>query len=151
MGFTLHERLRQDCLALGDFPLSRLLLMNDSRFPWCILVPAREGVTEIHQLEWDDQVQLLRESGRLSQSLTRLYQPDKLNIAAIGNLVPQLHLHHVVRYRDDVAWPAPVWGKGSPARYTEAQADSQVSSLRASLGEPGPEGIAFNEREPLRE
>jgi diadenosine tetraphosphate (Ap4A) HIT family hydrolase len=133
MSFTLHERLQQDCLVLGGFPLARLLLMNDSRFPWYILVPARVGIREIHQLEWMDQVQLLRESTRLSDCLTRAYQPDKLNIAVIGNLVPQLHLHHVVRYHYDAVWPAPVWGVGRPKAYAPEQLAEIVEKMRGCL------------------
>lgn len=133
MSFILHERLQQDCLLLGSFVLSKLLLLNDCRFPWCILVPAREGVSEVHQLEWDDQVQLLRESGHLAQCLTRVYHPHKLNIAAIGNLVPQLHVHHVVRYRDDAAWPAPVWGFGVAQPYPATERNEQLGELLDEL------------------
>ena len=133
MGFILHERLQQDCLQLGSFALSKLLLLNDSRFPWCILVPARADVSEIHQLDWNDQVQLLRESGRLADCLTRIYRPDKLNVAAIGNLVPQLHLHHVVRYRDDAAWPAPVWGVGVAQPYEAADLEARIGKLLNEL------------------
>ena len=143
MSFVLHERLQQDCLMLGSFPLSRLLLMHDSRFPWCILVPARKDISELHQLEWNDQVQLLRESNRLADWLTRIYQPDKLNIAAIGNLVPQLHLHHVVRYRHDTAWPAPVWGVGRPVPYNQAELENHAGRLLASLGEAGSNAVVF--------
>lgn len=143
MSFVLHERLKQDCLMLGCFPLSRLLLMQDSRFPWCILVPARKDMRELHQLEWNDQVQLLRESNRLATCLTRIYQPDKLNIAAIGNLVPQLHLHHVVRYLGDIAWPAPVWGFGKPVPYSQAELEHHTGRLLASLEEAGSDGQVF--------
>ena len=144
MSFVLHERLQQDCLVLGGFSLSRLLLMNDSRFPWCILVPARDDICELHQLEWSDQVQLLRESNRLAGCLTRIYQPDKLNIGAIGNLVPQLHLHHVVRYRHDTAWPAPVWGVGRPVPYNPAELEKHTGRLLASLREAGSDVPVFN-------
>lgn len=144
MSFILHERLQQDCRIVGSFALSRLLLLNDSRFPWCILVPAREGVSEIHQLDWNDQVQLLRESGRLAQCLTRLYSPDKLNIAAIGNLVPQLHLHHVVRYRNDAAWPSPVWGAGLAQPYGAVELDKQMGKLQGELGQAGDDFTVFS-------
>ena len=137
MSFVLHERLQQDCQVLGAFPLSRLLLVRDSRFPWCILVPARNDICELHQLEWNDQVQLLKESNRLAACLTRIYQPDKLNIAAIGNLVPQLHLHHVVRYRHDPAWPAPVWGVGTAVPYSQVELEKHAEQLLACLGGEG--------------
>jgi diadenosine tetraphosphate (Ap4A) HIT family hydrolase len=143
MSFVLHDKLQQDCLLLGTFPLSRVLFMRDSRFPWCILVPARSGIRELHQLEWDDQVQLLRESNRLAGCLTRIYEPDKLNIAAIGNLVPQLHLHHVVRFRQDPAWPAPVWGVGTAAPYTQLELEKHAGRLLACLDEAGINTPAF--------
>lgn len=127
--FELHPRLRQDCHELGRFPLSRLLLMNDSRFPWFILVPEREGIREIFQLTEADQMQLLRESSHLSACIAEVFRPDKLNIAAIGNLVPQLHVHHIVRYRTDPLWPATVWGSGPAVPY----AVSELDDLRARL------------------
>ena len=104
--------------------------MNDCNYPWCILVPDREDITEIHQLEEIDQQQLIRESSRLARGLTQLYRPDKLNIAAIGNLVPQLHLHHVVRYTGDPAWPKPVWGHAPARPYANEAADAAVARLR---------------------
>lgn len=143
MSFILHERLQQDCLLVGDFPLSKVLLLNDSRFPWCVLVPARADISEIHQLNWNDQVQLLRESGRLADCLTRIFRPDKLNIAAIGNLVPQLHVHHVVRYRNDAAWPAPVWGVGVADPYQAGDLQARIGKLVAELCQPGKESVGF--------
>ena len=107
----LHRQLAKDCKILGDFTLSRLLLMNDANYPWFILVPNRENVREIYQLSESDQALLLQESSALSDCLMRVFNGDKLNVAALGNVVPQLHVHHVVRYQDDPAWPAPVWGK----------------------------------------
>lgn len=130
--FTLHPRLQQDTLAVGAFPLSLLLLMNDRTYPWLILVPRRAEISEIFQLSAADQGQLLRESSHLSQTLSELLRPDKLNIAALGNVVPQLHLHHVVRFRNDPAWPAPVWGKTAAVPYPlhEAQAFMRELSTR---------------------
>jgi len=116
--FELHPRLAEDTIGLGRFPLCRVLLMNESRYPWLILVPERPDISEIHELSEADQVQLIRESSALAAHLKRVLAADKLNVAAIGNLVPQLHVHHVVRYRNDPAWPAPVWGRFSPAPYT---------------------------------
>ena len=117
--FSLHPRLEADCRVLGDFPLSRLLLMNDVRYPWFILVPRREDISEIYQLADEDQIQLQRESVLLGKHLMARFGGDKLNIAALGNLVPQLHIHHIVRYRDDETWPGPVWGTGMAIPYTE--------------------------------
>lgn len=109
--FVLHERLAADTVFLASWPLSDLLLMNDAHYPWLILVPRRAGVSEVFQLSEVDQQQLLKESSWLGKWLMVQFNGDKLNVAALGNLVPQLHVHHVVRFRSDVAWPAPVWGK----------------------------------------
>jgi diadenosine tetraphosphate (Ap4A) HIT family hydrolase len=116
--FTLHPQLQQDCIELGRFSLCRLLLLNDSRYPWCILVPQRDGIREIHELEADDQRQLLEESVRLGRFLAEEFRAHKLNVAALGNMVPQLHVHHIVRYSHDRAWPRPVWGLGEALPYS---------------------------------
>lgn len=127
---TLHPRLQADCLHIGRFPLCHLLLMQDANYPWFILVPDREDVREIHQLDSADRQQLLNESVLLSCALEAAFAPDKLNIAALGNLVPQLHVHHIARYRTDAAWPAPVWGR-VPARPYDA---AGLTALLARLG-----------------
>jgi len=129
----LHPQLARDCVPIGRFPLCRLLLMRDANYPWTILVPDRDGVKEIYRLEETDQRQLLRESSALSEVLVRLFRADKLNIAALGNLVPQLHVHHVVRYRDDAAWPAPVWGRVPPKPYQEEELAARVHQLTEAL------------------
>ncbi|MGD8421126.1 MAG: HIT domain-containing protein [Gammaproteobacteria bacterium] len=113
----IHPRLAADCILLGRFPLSRLLLMNDSNYPWFILVPDRDEIREIYQLDDADRAQLLDESCALAEFLVGEFDGDKLNIAALGNQVPQLHLHHIVRYESDPAWPAPVWGRHPPIAY----------------------------------
>ncbi|MBE0575858.1 MAG: HIT domain-containing protein [Desulfuromonadales bacterium] len=117
--FELHPRLAEDTLAVGDFPLCRLLLMNDASYPWFILVPRRAEIREIFELARHDQQQLLDESSQLSQVLNKVFHADKLNIAALGNMVPQLHIHHIVRYQTDQAWPNPVWGLFPAQPYTE--------------------------------
>lgn len=127
--FRLDPRLQQDCRELGRFPLCRLLLMRDANYPWFILVPARAGITEIYQLASDDQQQLLRESSRLAEVLARQFRADKINIAALGNVVAQLHLHHIVRYRGDPAWPAPVWGQAPAQAYTPAGEAEVIARL----------------------
>ncbi|MDE2236175.1 MAG: HIT domain-containing protein, partial [Gammaproteobacteria bacterium] len=104
--FELHPQLASETFTIGRFSLCRLLLMNDSRYPWFVLVPERDNIRELHELEDADRRQLWEESARLSRILSRLFNPDKLNIAALGNQVPQLHVHHIVRYRHDPAWPA---------------------------------------------
>jgi diadenosine tetraphosphate (Ap4A) HIT family hydrolase len=131
--FQLHHQLAQDCFKVGSFSLSELLMMNDSQYPWFILVPRRANVKEIYQLSAQDRQTLQSESCLLAETLADLYRPDKLNIAAIGNLVPQLHLHHVVRYQTDIAWPAPVWGKFAKLPYAGEQPEQRISQLRTAL------------------
>jgi len=128
----LHPQLAADCILLGRFPLCRLLLMNDNQYPWFILVPDRSNIREIHELEDADRAQLLRESCALAEFLMRHYHGDKLNVAALGNQVPQLHLHHIVRYRSDPAWPAPVWGKLPPVAYDPLAIDEIRAALAAA-------------------
>jgi len=130
---NIHPRLAADCVLLGRFPLCSLLLMNDSNYPWFILVPDRDGVREIHELDEPDRDRLLRESCALAEYLVSTYKGDKLNIAALGNQVPQLHLHHIVRYESDPAWPQPVWGRHPPLAYTD-EAIRQINSALASAG-----------------
>lgn len=119
--FDLHPQLAKDTHALGRFTLCRLLLMNDSQYPWFILVPERENIREVHELDESDRHQLWDESAQLSRALTEIFTPDKLNLATLGNQVPQLHVHHIVRYIHDPAWPAPVWGKLPPKPYYSAE------------------------------
>ncbi len=134
MTFQLHPQLTQDCVEIGKFDLCRLLLMNDSQFPWFILVPEVADITEIYQLTAEQRKLLVEESSFLAKTLHTTYKADKLNIAAIGNLVPQLHVHHVVRYRTDKAWPAPVWGKFPAVAYTQEELTSTVSLITNALG-----------------
>ncbi|SEQ82560.1 Diadenosine tetraphosphate (Ap4A) hydrolase [Solimonas aquatica] len=132
-GFELHPQLRADTLAVGDWPLSRVLLMNDTHYPWLILVPRRPGLREIYELPEGERQQLMRESCLLASTLMRLFTGDKLNVAALGNMVPQLHLHHIVRRVGDPAWPAPVWGRHPAQPYLEAAADDCLALLRREL------------------
>ncbi len=133
MNFELHPQLAQDCHRLGRFELGLLLLMNDANYPWFILVPQRAGLREIYQLEQADQQQLLRESTLLSRALMSAFGGDKLNLAALGNMVPQLHLHHIVRYAGDAAWPAPVWGRHPPRPYAAEELQQRRRVLRPAL------------------
>jgi diadenosine tetraphosphate (Ap4A) HIT family hydrolase len=121
MTFQLHPQLKQDSIELGKLNLSRLLLINDSQYPWFVLVPEIQNITEIYQLSKEDQQLLQHESALLAESLADSYKADKMNIANIGNIVSQLHIHHIVRYKNDIAWPAPVWGKFEAIPYTEQQ------------------------------
>ena len=113
-----------------------MLLMLDANYPWLILVPDRDDVTEIHQLNEVDQQQLMRESVLLSRVLETVFSPDKLNIAALGNIVPQCHVHHVVRYRSDAAWPAPVWGRVPVKEYSEDALARVVGVMKQALSLP---------------
>ncbi len=133
MTFQLHPRLAQDCFKIGSLGLSELLMMNDSQYPWLILVPRREA-REIYQLNAVDRQTLLDESCLIAEILQNLYQPDKLNIAAIGNLVPQLHIHHIARYQTDKAWPAPIWGKLPPCPYDDQFAQQTIEKIQQALG-----------------
>lgn len=132
--FKLHPRLQQDCEQLGRFELCRLLLMRDAHFPWCILVPERPEISEIHQLTTEDQQQLMRESSLLARNMAELFVADKMNVAALGNVVPQLHVHHIARRRDDPAWPAPVWGKLPARGYSATELQTTVDRLGTALG-----------------
>lgn len=108
--FILHPTLEKDTITLGNLELCRVLLMNEQQFPWLILVPRRTELTELYQLDEDEQQQALRESVLISELIMHYFKGDKLNTGALGNLVPQLHLHHIVRFKNDPAWPNPVWG-----------------------------------------
>ena len=132
--FSLHPRLVADCALLGEFELCVLLHMNDANYPWCILVPRRAGIREVYQLAADEQALLWRESALLGQAMMDAFGGDKLNLAALGNEVPQLHIHHVVRRRGDTAWPRPVWGAAPPSRYTAQTAQWFRASLVPRLG-----------------
>lgn len=133
--FQLHDQLARDCFRIGRLPLTELLMMNDSQYPWFILVPRRANVKEIFQLSAEDRQVLMNESCLLAEAISRLYRPDKLNIAAIGNLVPQLHLHHVARYQSDKAWPAPIWGKFANIPYAGDLPKQRMTQLREALGQ----------------
>lgn len=125
--FSLAPELQRDCIELADWPLCKVLLMNDSQYPWFILVPRVADVKEIIDLSEELQITLLQESGKLNKLLQQVFSPDKLNLAALGNMVPQLHVHHIARFTTDPAWPAPIWGKLPAVPYS----DEQIEQLRA--------------------
>lgn len=131
--FNLHPRLAQDSVVIGEFELSLLLLSKDANFPWCILVPKVEDVYEIHHLSEEEQLQLIRESCRLSEVMTSVFDADKMNVAALGNVVRQLHLHHIARFTDDAAWPQPIWGKVPAKDYTAEQLAERIKRLHNAL------------------
>lgn len=133
--FALHPQLQKDCFTICDLSLSRILLMNDKQFPWIIQVPRVVDISEIIQLSESQQSVLWQESAQLSRVLSQVYSPDKLNIAALGNMVPQLHIHHIVRYRSDKVWPKPVWGQLPAEPYSEDEAQSEITKLSDALSE----------------
>lgn len=133
--FVLDARLQQDTLPIGDFPLSRLMLSNDANYPWFILVPRRADISELFELDARDQEQLWRETTFLAQSLKLIFAADKMNVATLGNVVSQLHMHVIVRQAGDLAWPAPVWGRHPAQPYTAEQLTALIERLRGKLGD----------------
>ncbi|MEQ8486174.1 MAG: HIT family protein [Pseudomonadales bacterium] len=134
--FELHPRLAADCRALGDLAVSRLLLMNDSRFPWCILVPRRSGLRELHELTGDERSGVFAEIDAVSRALLAR-GAEKINVGALGNVVAQLHIHVVGRRSDDAAWPGPVWGSGPARPYPAAAVEALGSALWAAVSARG--------------
>ncbi|MFT7126474.1 MAG: diadenosine tetraphosphate (Ap4A) HIT family hydrolase [Pseudoalteromonas tetraodonis] len=133
MSFDLHPQLANDTVAVGRLPLCEVLLMNDSQYPWLILVPRVEGAEEAFQLTEAEQVMLQKESSAVGREIMELFAGDKLNIAALGNMVPQLHIHHIVRFRNDPVWPRPVWGEKPRVAYAPAVLAAMLEQLRAKL------------------
>jgi diadenosine tetraphosphate (Ap4A) HIT family hydrolase len=133
--FVLDSRLRQDTLHIGDFPLCTLLLSNDTNYPWFILVPRRPDISEVFQLPEAEQAQLWTETTYLSAVLGRTFAADKMNVAALGNVVSQLHMHVIVRRVGDAAWPAPVWGRHPARPYSADEVARVVSQLKPELTE----------------
>ena len=133
VAFHLHPRLSADCATIADLALCRLLLMDDANYPWCILVPRRPGIREIHELVEADQAALLREVSAVSAALQTLFAADKMNVAALGNVVPQLHVHVIARRVGDAAWPRPVWGAVPRQPYAEDDREAVVKRLREAL------------------
>jgi len=135
--FTLHERLAADTVELTRWPLSLVLLMKARQWPWLILVPRRPAIREIHELPDADQQALMAEIVRASRCLARLTRPDKINVAALGNMVPQLHVHIIARFAGDPAWPGPVWSTVPPESYAEDELAQTVERLRRGLADGG--------------
>lgn len=131
--FDLDERLVDDTVVVGDFALCRVLLMNDSRYPWLILVPRIASVSEVFELTAEQQQQLWQETSDVGRLLKNEFQADKMNIATLGNVVKQLHMHVVVRMQEDASWPAPVWGNGVAQPYTADALTQMCLRLRSVL------------------
>lgn len=131
--FVLDPRLAGDTRFVADLPLARVLLMDDARFPWLVLVPRRAGLVEIADLAEDAQARLWQEVNRAAAALREVVPCDKLNIGALGNIVRQLHVHVVARRKGDAAWPGPVWGHGRAEPYAHAAADALIPPLQQHL------------------
>jgi diadenosine tetraphosphate (Ap4A) HIT family hydrolase len=139
--WSLHPQLVLDTVPVGDLPLTRVLLASDANYPWLILVPRLPGLVELIDLEENAQVQLVGEIAAAARALKTLTACDKLNIAALGNQVPQLHVHVIARRRTDAAWPKPVWGVKPPLAYVKDQQAALLSSLRQQLKSSGLAGM----------
>lgn len=134
--FQLDPQLQRDTILIVDWHLSQVRLMNDSRYPWVILIPKVSDIAEVHELVEEQQYLLLRESVRLSKALDQLFAPHKLNVAALGNMVRQLHIHHIVRFESDASFPRPVWGVGDAVPYDAEALNETVNGLRIALDVP---------------
>lgn len=132
--WSLHPQLETDTWVIGDLELSRLLLMKDANYPWLVLVPQRDGARDLIDLTETDQIQLTKETDRVARALKEITGCDKLNVAALGNMVPQLHVHIIARRTTDAAWPRPVWGVVPPVAYEAAAADALTRALREKTG-----------------
>jgi diadenosine tetraphosphate (Ap4A) HIT family hydrolase len=119
--FSLNSRLKADTIKIAAFELSELLLMNDKNYPWFILVPRRDNISEIFQLNDQDQTQLYKEISYIAEILQKFYLADKVNIGALGNMVRQLHIHVIMRFKNDIAWPKPVWGLVEAIKYSDEE------------------------------
>ncbi len=133
--FQLDQQLATDSLPVTELPLCRIRLMNDRRFPWLLLIPARPDCVEVLDLSSEDQLALWAEIRQTADALRQIVEPDKLNIAALGNQVAQLHVHVIARFRDDAAWPAPVWGVGQAEPRTSKDRHL-IDALRQALSKP---------------
>ncbi len=142
-GFSLDPRLAADTHHVGDLALSSVLLMDDARYPWLVLVPRRPALREIVDLPATERAVLMEEIAIASRVLREVHRAEKLNVGAIGNIVPQLHVHVVARFATDPEWPAPVWGRGAPVRYDAAECSARVARLAVSLGFMSDQGGAM--------
>ena len=131
--FQLHPQLAADTFAITELSLSTVLLMNDRRFPWCIVVPRQPGLVDLVDLSGDAQAVLWHEIDMVSRAVKTAFQAEKLNVAALGNVVPQLHIHVIARFKNDPAWPKPVWGVGTPEPYAREKLDAVISRIKLGL------------------
>jgi len=134
LAFELHHRLAADCFEIATLPLCQVLLMNDARFPWCILVPQLDDLRDFHEIPRSSRKAFFDEIEAVSLALEEITGAEKMNVAALGNQVPQLHIHVIARKSDDAAWPAPVWNAGPGTPYEGDAADVLIGGLRERLG-----------------
>jgi diadenosine tetraphosphate (Ap4A) HIT family hydrolase len=133
--FELHPQLAEDTHPLAELSCCRLLLMNNQRYPWLILVPRQANYREWHHLPVPDQTAAFAEVMHVSRCVEALFSPDKINVAALGNVVPQLHIHVIARFTNDDCWPTPVWGKHAPQPYASSQAEAVINRVLAWLAQ----------------
>ena len=133
--WQLHPQLANDTVPVIELPLCEVRLMDDANHPWLVLVPRVAGITEIIDLDAAQRLQLSEEIDTSCRALRMLFKPDKLNVAALGNMVPQLHVHVIARYRSDIAWPRPVWGAANARPYAPEELVERVSALQAALAQ----------------
>ncbi|MCZ4282814.1 HIT domain-containing protein [Kiloniella laminariae] len=136
--FELHPRLTADTLVVTDLPQCRVLLMNDSRYPWLILVPRHNELRELHDLAPTELAAVMEEVRKVSEVLVQAFGAFKINVAALGNMVPQLHIHVIARSQSDPAWPGPVWGVGAPLAYSDEASSVLLLKLEAAIGNGKP-------------
>jgi diadenosine tetraphosphate (Ap4A) HIT family hydrolase len=132
--WSLHQQLDEDAISIGDLPLSRLAMMKDANYPWLILVPRQADAVEIIDLDRDGRAVLMTEIGQVSEALKDITGCDKLNVAALGNQVPQLHVHIIARRKGDFAWPRPVWGVAPALAYNAAELEAFLGAIRRRTG-----------------
>ncbi len=135
MSFELHPQLAFDTSVIGHFPLCIALLHKDNSVPWVILVPKKADLKELHHLPMQEQQQFLLESQAVSQTLEATFAPDKLNLGALGNMVPQLHIHHIARFKNDIAWPGPLWGNTAGSFREPSVQQALVEQIQQALAD----------------
>lgn len=139
--FALHPQLAKDTLPIADWTLSRVLRMNDSTYPWLILVPRRANCREISELPSGDRHRLIDEVARASEALQREFRPEKINVGALGNMVPQLHVHIIARFTTDPAWPRPIWGVKPPVLFSVTEARAEIIRWRNAFNLPAADDV----------
>lgn len=131
--WSLHPQLEKDTINIGDLPLSRVLVIKDANYPWLLLAPRRAEAVEITDLDEVAQAQLMTEVNRVARALQDVTKPDKLNIAALGNVVPQLHVHIIARRKNDAAWPRPIWGVVPALAHDPQEVEAFINALRRKI------------------